>query len=73
MNIRQLVFGAVLTFMAGLAQAATITVTTTTDAVNDGLCSLRDAMVVEAYDECQPSDSRRVVAYSDNSGPGCVA
>jgi CSLREA domain-containing protein len=46
MKIRQLVFGVMLLAAAGLAQAATIVVTTATDTMNsDGLCSLREAMV----------------------------
>ncbi len=46
MTIRQLVFGIILVGLAGLAQAATIVVTTHLDVVdNDGLCSLREAML----------------------------
>ena len=46
MKIRQLVFGVMLLAAAGLAQAATIVVTTATDTMNsDGLCSLREAMI----------------------------
>ncbi len=46
MMIRQLVIGCILIGLAGLAQAATIVVTTHLDIVdNNGLCSLREAML----------------------------
>ncbi|MCC5865351.1 MAG: right-handed parallel beta-helix repeat-containing protein [Wenzhouxiangella sp.] len=46
MKIRKLVLGVVLTLLAGLAQAATIVVTTAADTMDsDGLCSLREAML----------------------------